>query len=130
MACLLAERETKLRSQEERIAQLKKMLEDANLAVAASRRNSEVQSRGGMSLSNGCVYLINLMLIFTFGQSAATATAEKWACYAATTPFAITTQNTGRHDYEVTVMDEACHAVTMLLRASQHDATERHMVMK
>ena len=42
LACQLAERETKLRSQEERIAQLKKMLEDANLAVAASRRNSEV----------------------------------------------------------------------------------------
>ena len=43
LACQLAERDQKLRTKDERIGQLKKLLEDANMAVA-SRRNSEVMT--------------------------------------------------------------------------------------
>ena len=45
LACQLAERDQQLRSRDERISQLKKQLEDANLTIAGSRRNSEVSNQ-------------------------------------------------------------------------------------
>ena len=51
LACQLAERDQQLRSRDERIRELKKQLEDANLAVATSRKNSEVSHCGKKALA-------------------------------------------------------------------------------
>ena len=51
LACQLAERDEQLRARDERISYLKKLLEEANLAVT-SRRNSEVQTHHVLAFSS------------------------------------------------------------------------------